>query len=381
MAGAKFRVWFGDREASEDELARIEEIEVTQEVDRFWEARVRTVTCLDAQGRWRHRPDEVGAAFTRLRVELDPGNGSFVALIDGPISNLESRLDSQPGRSSVTFAARDDSVLLNREEANEVFRDSSDSDIADQVLRSIGEIAETRIEATPATNPVTTRRGTRLAFLAQLARANERRVYVLPGEQRGRSVGCFLPDPTEPNDAYPTLVLNGDARNLAEATIEEDAESPERATARTLRLSDGSVAAVEADAEALGISGDRPAVPAELTALRQLPPEEALREDSSAAAAGRAREAGYAYKLSSRVIPGCYPAVLMPYQRVRVECGASPYSGSWLVTKVVHRITPSLYSQQFEAKGNGSTEVSAAPVAEVAGGGLSVSFSASVGVF
>jgi hypothetical protein len=71
----------------------------------------------------------------------------------------------------------------------------------------------------------------------------------------------------------------------------------------------------------------------------------------------------------------------MPYQRVRVECGASPYSGSWLVTKVVHRITPSLYSQQFEAKGDGSTEVLSAPVAEVAGGGLSVSFSASVGVF
>lgn len=381
MAEAKFRVWFGDREASEEELARIEEIEVTQEVDRFWEARVRTVTCLDAQGRWQHRPDEVGGAFTRMRVELDPGNGSFVALIDGPISNLDSKLDSRPGRSTVTFAVRDDSVLLNRDEANEVFRDRSDSDIADEVLKSIGEIAETRIEATSATNSATTRRGTKLAFLAQLARANERRVYVLPGEQPGRSVGCFLPDPTEPNDAYPTLVLIGDGRNLAEATIEEDSESPERAGGRTLRLSDGSVASFETSTEALGISGDRPAVPQDLAALRQLPPEDALREDSGAAAAGRAREAGYAYKLSSRVIPGCYPAVLMPYQRVRVECGTSPYSGSYLITKVVHRITPSLYSQQFEAKGDGSTELSSAPVAEVAGGGLSVSFSASVGVF
>jgi hypothetical protein len=122
-------------------------------------------------------------------------------------------------------------------------------------------------------------------------------------------------------------------------------------------------------------------VPQDLTPLRQLPPEEALREDSAAAVAGRAREAGYAYKLSSKVVPGCYPAALQPYQRVRVECGASPYSGSYLVTKVVHRITPSMYSQQFEARGNGSTEVSAAPVAEAAGGGLSVTFSASVGVF
>ena len=87
---------------TKDELARIEQIEVTQEVDRFWEARVTTAMCLDANGQWQHRPDEVGAAFTRMRVELDPGNGRFVPLIDGAISNLESKLDSQPGRSTVT---------------------------------------------------------------------------------------------------------------------------------------------------------------------------------------------------------------------------------------------------------------------------------------
>jgi len=381
MSDTKFRVWYGEREASEEELARIEEIEVTQEVDRFWEARVRTAMCLDAQGHWQHRPDEIGTAFTRMRVELDPGNGRFVPLIDGAIANLETRLDSQPGRSTATFAVRDDSVLLHREEANEVFRNQKDSDIAEQVLKSIPEIADTRIEPTASTNPVTTRRGTKLAFLTQLARANERRVYVLPGEQPGRSIGCFEPDPAEPNGDYPTLVLIGNARNLADATIEEDSESPERTSARTLRLSDGSLASFDADTAALGISGDRPAVPQDLTPLRQLPPEHALRDDPQAAATARAREAGYAYKLSSRVVPGCYPAVLVPYQRVRVECGTTPYSGSYLLTKVVHRITPSLYSQEFEAKGNGSTEISTAPVAEVAGGGLSISFSASVGVF
>ena len=43
-------------------------------------------------------------------------------------------------------------------------------------------------------------------------------------------------------------------------------------------------------------------------------------------------------------------AVLTPYNKVRVDAGATPYSGDYLITKVVHRITPSLYSQEIEAK-------------------------------
>ena len=134
MSDIKFRVWFGSREASEDDLARIEEIEVTQEVDKFWEARMRMTMCLDDKGRWQHRPDTVASAFSRVRVEIDPGSGRFVPLIDGPVSNFESHLDSQPGRSTATFAVRDDSVFLDRDEGTEVFRDRKDSEVADDVL-------------------------------------------------------------------------------------------------------------------------------------------------------------------------------------------------------------------------------------------------------
>jgi hypothetical protein len=379
MGAARFRVWFGEQEASEEDLARIEEIEVTQEVDRFWEARMRMTMCLDAAGRWQHRSDAV-AAFSRVRIELDPGNGSFVPLIDGPVSNVESRLDSQPGRSSATFAVRDDSVFLNREEGTEVFRDLKDSEIADQVLRSIDEIDATDIEATADTNAVTSRRGTKLLFLTELAEFNDRHAYVLPGAERGRSIGCFKSYPREVGE-LPPLSLIGDGRNLADATIEEDSETPERTSGRTLRLSDGRFTSFETSAADLGIGGDRPAVAAGSEPLRLLPPDRSLRENPEAAATGAARESGYAFKLDSTVIPGCYAAVLTPYNKVRIECGSTQYSGDWLITKVVHRITPSVYTQRFEARGDGTTEVSDAPVAEATGGGLSISFSASVGVF
>jgi hypothetical protein len=379
MGVARFRVWFGAQEAGEDDLARIEEIEVTQEVDRFWEARLRMSMCLDAGGRWQHRTDSI-AAFSRVRVELDPGSGDFVPLIDGPVAHFEWRLDSQPGRSTATFAVRDDSVFLNREEGTEVFRDLKDSEIADQVFRTAREIAETDIAATEATHPIATRRGTALQFLIERAAENDRHVYVLPGSKPGRSVGCFKPFPRDAG-TLPPLRLIGDDRNLADATIQEDSESPEITSGRTLRLADGQLAAFDTSATDLGISAGRPGVPAGKEAKRLLPPDRALRESPEAAASGAAREAGYAFKLESTVIPGCYPAALTPYSRVRIECGRTPYSADWLITKVVHRITPSLYSQRFTARSDAATDTSDAPVAEAPGGGLAVSFSASVGVF
>ena len=95
---------------------------------------------------------------------------------------------------------------------------------------------------------------------------------------------------------------------------------------------------------------------------------------------------GYAYahflmQLRSRVVPGCYGAVLVPYRKVRVDAGATPYSGDYLITRVVHRITPSLYTQELEAKTDSTSSISGAAVAEALGGGLSVSVSASVGIF
>jgi len=66
---------------------------------------------------------------------------------------------------------------------------------------------------------------------------------------------------------------------------------------------------------------------------------------------------------------------------VAVDAGATPYSGDYLITRVVHRITPSIYSQDLEAQTDSVTEVSAAQVAEALGGGVSMSVSASVGIF
>jgi len=381
MGDVRFRVWFGDRAATTDELARIEEIDVTQEMDAFWEAHLRMSMCLDQKGAWQHRPDETAAPFSRVRVEIDIGDGRFVPLIDGPLTSVDAALDSQPGRSTATMVVRDDSAFLHRdEEVEPPFENRRDSDIADELFRRFPQISDTRIDATDAAQPSTTRRGTVLDFLRDLATANERHAYVLPGDDRGASIGCFLRDPVGAA-SLPKLVMIGDDRNLAEARIDQDPEGPEKTHASVLSVSDQGVVTFETSAADLGLLRDLPAVPADLTPRRLLHPADNVRADPTAAVSGQARRRGYAYRLSGRLVPGCYGAVLSPYNKVRLDAGATPYSGDYLITKVEHRITPSLYSQQIEAKADSVTDVSAAQVAESLGGGVSISVSVSVGIF
>ena len=382
MPEQRFRVWFGDRAASEDELKRIEEIEVTQEMEYFWEGRLRMALCLDANGAWLHWPGDTAEPFSRVRVEIDVGSGRFAPLIDGPLVSIDAELDSQPGRSTATMVVRDDGAFLDRdEEVEPPFEHCRGSDIAEELFDRFKQIIrDKRIERTDATPETTQRRGTVLQFLQDLARANDRHAYVLPGEEPGTSIGCFLPDPEDAAD-LPPLVLIGDGRNLSNATVMQDPNGGERTQAQVLRVDDHGVTSFETSAEDLGLMRNLPALPADLTPRRLISPADNTREDPAAAATAQARRNGYVYKLTSHVIPGCYAGVLTPYQKVRVDAGATPYSGDYLITKVVHRITPSVYTQQLEAKTDSVTEVSGAAVAEALGGGLQVSVSASVGIF
>jgi hypothetical protein len=380
MGEVRFRVRFGDRAASTDQLERIESIEVTQEMDAFWEARIRMSMCLDDKGVWRHRPDQEAEAFSRIRIELDAGSGRFVPLIDGPLVSVDGKLDSQPGRSTAALVVRDDSAFLHRDEEIEPsVENRRDSEIAEQLFRRFGQIKDIRVEATSGTHENTQWRGTALEFLRKLAKANDRHAYVLPGNEPGESVGCFLPDPDD--TAFPKLVLIGDDRNISEAAIEQDPDGPQRTRASVLRISDRGTVRFETSSHDLGLMRDLPALPADLTPRRLLHPADNTRKDPEAAVSGQARRAGYVYRLSGRVVPGCYSTVLSPYAKVNVEAGATPYSGVYLITKVVHRIAPSLYTQQFEAKADSLTEVSVAGLAGALGGGLSTAISVSGGIF
>lgn len=382
MSNVSYKIFFGDHAATRSELEHIEEITVEQDMDKAWEARIRMFLCLDEKGHWKHDSNSFAEPFSRVRVEIKLGKAESVPLIDGPVVDYHTTMDSQPGRSHVDLVVRDDSVLLNREEKAHVFHDKTDKEVAGVVFHDFRDIIPTTRIGTPEPDQqrVAVRRGTAIQFLRNLAHAHGFHAYVLPGRERGKSIGCFLPDPDTP-DGLPPMVLMGAGRNLADIRVSEEAESPQRTTGSTMRLDDQNISSFEAETRALDLMRPLPPIPHDDTALRLLPPEANDREDPQIRSQAATRRASYAYKLSARTVPGCYSDVLTPYRKVSVHAGNTLHSGDYLLTKVTHRITPSLYTQEFEAKSDSRSDPHSTQENARGGTGVSVNFSTSLSIF
>jgi hypothetical protein len=355
----QFRMFFGDRLATEDELAHVEEITVEQDTDMAWQATVKLFLCLDERGNWAHAQDEFLQSFRRVRVELQLGERAWVPLIDGPIVGRNTDVDPQPGRSNMTLTIHDDSVFLNREAAVDVRDDRSDDDVARELYRQVPSIAEQRIETPPPPTdrvpPARVRRGTAIQQLRDLARRHEFHAFVLPGTQPGQSIGCFLPDPTT-SAGLPDLVLLGSDRNLSTLQVTEEAQTPTRFRARTLSISDKQIVSRTSRFQDLTLLGPQPTQPENQTGTQVLDPHSNNEDDPDRAVQAATRRASYSLRATGRVIPGCYQAVLQPYQLVTIRAGTTALSGDFLVTKATHRITPSIYTQEFTAKRNGAEQ-------------------------
>jgi hypothetical protein len=195
-------------------------------------------------------------------------------------------------------------------------------------------------------------------MLRYLAHRNGCRAYVLPGESKGRSVGCIKGDP-EDDPILPPLVLLGAGRNLTDVTATEDPESSSQTEIHTLRLADQQVASYTTRASDQPLLGPQPA--AANPATRTASPHSNDREDARARAAAQKRLRDFPIKYSGRLIPGAYPKLLQPFQKVALQAGAARTSAILLLTKVTHRITPSMYAVEFEGRGNALSDLQAAP--------------------
>jgi hypothetical protein len=355
----RFRMFFGDRPATEDELAHVEEITVEQEMDMAWQATVRLFLCLDERGTWAHAQDDFLQSFHRVRVELQLDERPWEPLIDGPIVARNIDMDSQPGRSNIALTVHDDSALLNREGAVDAREGESDDAVVRQLFQLVSAIAEQRIETPPSSTdrvpPTLVRRGTAIQQLRDLARRHEFHAFVLPGTQPGRSIGCFLPDPRA-GESLPELVLLGSDRNLSTLQVTEEAQTPTRFRARSLSVSDKQIVSRTSRFQDVDVLGPKAPQPESEVATQMLPPDENNEDDPDCAVQAATRRTSYSLRANGRVIPGCYQGVLRPYQLVTLRAGTTAQSGSYLLTKVTHRLTPSLYTQEFTAKRNAVEE-------------------------
>src|SRR5947207_9720077 len=133
MAAVELKMWLDGASATTDQLDKIDEIGEDQAIDKAWEARLKIPLCVNNDGKWDGEQEAWMKAFTRIRVEVNPGDDKFVPLIDGPVVGFDSARSALPGKSVVTVVVHDDSALLNREEKVDVQKGKTDSDLARQI--------------------------------------------------------------------------------------------------------------------------------------------------------------------------------------------------------------------------------------------------------
>lgn len=370
MPACEFRLYFNNRPASREQLDRVEEITVEQEMDLAWEARLQIPLCVDEHGNWRGGGEDVLQPFSRLRVEVKVGDRPFVPLIDGPVVSHDHDRSAQPGQSTLTLVVQDDSFYLNRQEDLVQFQGRADHEIAEELFR-IPQIAATDIDRTPPAagtrQPVTVQRGSAIQVLRSLARRQGMHAYVLAGNQPGQSVGCLKELPTEPGD-LPPLILMGSERNIGNFKVERDAASPAVFQAFALDISNKTVLRSRSRFRDLNILGPEPGFASEAdTATLLSLPFLGDTVDLDRRVAAEASRANYNLEATGQVMANCYPGVLQPYRVVSVRGVDDRLSGNYLITRATHTLNRSQFSQSFTMKRNALSAGAASEFSDAVG--------------
>ncbi len=386
MATVEYRLFFDNEPADQERLDRFEQLVVEQEVDMMWEARLEMPVCVDDKGRWDGEKESFIQPYTRVRVEVKVGERPFVPLIDGPITEVVTPRDSQPGRSSVTLVVHDDSVFLDQEESITPFQNKSDSEIAEQIFGDV-LTGTPDVEPTPPQpdNPTGSviQRGTQMQILRALARRHGMHAYVLPGEEPGQSVGAFKAFPTQPDPELPMLILLGEDRNFTSLNLRRNARGPANVRAATLSIRDKRITTASAAPSDAQLMGDAPAVQGGAnTPTRVLPPGQNDLVDINDRTRDEASKLSLASRATGEVLPFCYGGVLRPYRVVPLNVSDSDLSVNYLVTKVTHTLNRSTYMQSFSIRGNAvSVAAGGSMGAPQASASFSVSFNIQGSIF
>lgn len=351
MGQIQYRLYIDDKPADRELLDQVEEVTVTQAVDKAWEARLLVPICTDEKGAWSGAAKPFQEPFTRVRVEVDAGDGSFTPLIDGPVVGIDQSMNSEPGQSTHTVVVQDDSITLNRQDGLQLYLFKLDHEIATAIYGDAERISTTDIDETskPGVDPFPWAElylGTEMQLLRKLAERQGMHAYVLPGKKPGESVGVFKPFPKEP-DGLPPLVLLGKDRNITSFEAKEDSLLPAKVSSQALSISDKGVAKAEFSSREADLLGDD-AVGAAIKeeAKRILVPKDA-KTDPATVVKTFAEKGSYAFMATGNISTDCYGAALTPYRVVTVKGVNDKLSGNYVIKNVTHRLTRSVYSQSF----------------------------------
>lgn len=355
MPTIEYRLFFNNQPAKQAQLDMVESIEIDQDVDIAWEARLEIPLCTNDSGKWLQEDQKILDDFGRIRVEVKIGKDAFVPLIDGSIVGFDNKMSSDPGQSSVTVHVHDDSVLLNRTELVEFFENKTDDEIARKLFQSIPEIARFQTDPVPPLDGnlevVRVQRGTAMQYLKRMAKRRNMHAYVLPGDEPGKTIGMFKKFPTT-KDGLPDMILVGPDRNIGSFDVKNLATQPGTAVSYSVSLTDKKVVKKTSDPKQTDTTGSDPGEkPADISRLL-LPPDAANATDLDSAVQAKTDAASYQFEVSGELYTECYGKALSPYRLVTATGVNGRLSGDYIVTGVTHTLNREAYKQKFKMTRN-----------------------------
>jgi len=395
MVTTEYRLFVNNSPLSIEQIDRIEEVVVDQEVDLMWQAHIRISIFVDGKGKFIKEKDQnfikslSQIMVSRIRIEVKVGKKSFVPLIDGPVVGINNPSSFKPGQSFIDVIVHDDSSYLNQVDKTRRFEDIQDDQIAAKIFQDCPEILHNNnVEKIKQKRPipVVIQRGTDMQLLRMLSKRNGMHSYVLPGINPGQSIGCFKPFPTQ-KDGLPDLVLLGSDHNLVSFKLDNDFLKPSNFNSLYLSMVDKSISEYHCSFNNANKMLTCSSVDCSFnnankmltcssidnkknTASSNLSPFQNLSSsDTEQMVKSKTMESSYSNEGTGSVLENCYPDVLQPYRVVCISGACAKESGEYVLTKVTHTLNRESYSQSFTVirptSSDGSSSKSDKPMGKV----------------
>jgi hypothetical protein len=388
--GIEYKLWLDNQPVDATFYTMIETITVEQGIDLACEARVEVEMCADENGAWSGPTDSYVSPWKRLRLEVRNQTSAWVPLIDGPVVSWDANMSGEPGQSTFSLIARDDTDAMNQVARIATYEDKTDGELLKKILTDAGfkdlDLVIDKIPAQPQDRPAKfIQRGTDIEMLRSIADPYDLHVYVMP-DKVGKSKAFVTRLRLDGTPDAPTLVMNGADRNVETFQARNDVSQATRYQFETLDIatvqvgndtlttkwSDADVDSVDPPIKRVGPIVQLLGAQSTVDNLKKLgtqilsPYVSAFRDVVEVGARAQQRSS-YTITATGSVRYGCYDGVLRAYDVVTVSGVNAKLCTKYIVREVTHTLSRSEYRQDFTLMTNSVAKVDQSKVAVPAG--------------
>jgi hypothetical protein len=386
--GIEYKLWLDNQPVDATFYTMIETITVEQGIDLACEAHVEVEMCADENGAWSGPTDSYVAPWKRLRLEVRNQTTEWVPLIDGPVVSWDANMSGEPGQSTFTLIARDDTDALNQVAKIATYEKKTDAQLIQDLLEAGGFKSPVidKIPQQPQDRPLKhIQRGTDIEMLRSIADPYDLHVYVVP-DKVGTSKAFVTRLRLEGTPDAPTLVLNGADRNVETFQARNDVSQATRyqfqtfdiATVQvgndtlTTKWSDDDLDSADPPIKRVGPIVQLLGAQSTVDNLKKLgtqilsPYVSAFRDVIEVGARAQQRSS-YTISATGSVRYGCYDGVLRAYDLVTVSGVNAKLCTTYVVREVTHTLSRSEYRQDFTLMTNSLAKVNQTKIPVPAG--------------